>query len=255
MAAGKTIPVKSTRSASNRQATFDFTPPRPRPFLADLPRRIDSYEEGVARFFQWRTGHDYYAAVDQLVEFVINTRRRKVVDLLADTATFSLRLAGSKSFEGRVYAFDNNITLLERARQRARHLKLDTVVEFLEFTEPRWPLPDCFADIAVSIFDLHRRDAGQFLSETIRILVPEGYLLLAEMIEPKSQRNRMSLLWKRAVIRYLQKDPDESQGVYYDREELVGLIFAAGFRQVVIQELRAPATSHSGVLSLVAATK
>lgn len=247
--------MKSSRRATTRQASFDFTPPRPRPFLANLPRRIDSYEEGVVRFFQWRTGHDYYAAVDQLVEFVINTRRRTVVDLLADTGVFSLRLAGSKSFEGHVYAFDNNITLLERARQRARHLKLNSIVEYLEFTEPRWPLPDSFADIAVSIFDLHRRDAGQFLGETIRILVPEGHLLLAEMIEPNSRRNRMRMMWKRAVIRYLRKDPDESQGVYYDREEIIGLLFAAGFRQVVIQELRAPATSHSGVLSLVAATK
>jgi hypothetical protein len=60
------------------QKQFDFPPPRLRPFLTNLPARIDTYEEGVARFFQWRTGLDYYATIDQIIDFVINTRRIKV---------------------------------------------------------------------------------------------------------------------------------------------------------------------------------
>ena len=76
------------------QQSFDFSPPRPRPFLAGLPAKIDSYEEGVARLFQWRTGLDYYATIDQIVEFIIRTGRARIVDLLCDTATLALRLAG-----------------------------------------------------------------------------------------------------------------------------------------------------------------
>ena len=94
------------------QKKFDFPPPRPRPFLTNLPARIDTYEDGVARFFQWRTGLNYYATIDQIIDFVINTKRMKVVDFLADTGTFALKLAGQKAFLGRVYSFDNNITLL-----------------------------------------------------------------------------------------------------------------------------------------------
>jgi SAM-dependent methyltransferase len=247
--------VKSARSASSLQKKFDFTAPRPRPFLAKLPATIDSYEEGVARFFQWRTGLDYYATIDQIVEFVINTRRTKVVDLLCDTATFALRLAGRKAFHGHVYSFDNNITLLERARQRARHLNLEPMAEFREFEEPRWPLPEGFAEIVVSIFDLHRRHAGQFLEEAIRVLAPEGYLLLAEVLESGSAAGKARWLWERILIRYVQKNPAEAQGVYYHREAMIQLLFNAGFRQVVIQGLKTPESPRAGVFSLVAATK
>src|SRR5512138_3244835 len=104
--------MKTETPAQNYQKKFNFSPPQPRPFLANLPAKIDTYEEGVARFFQWRTGLDYYLTLDQVVDFVVNTGRLRVIDLLADTATFALRLAGRKAFAGRIYSFDNNVTLL-----------------------------------------------------------------------------------------------------------------------------------------------
>jgi ubiquinone/menaquinone biosynthesis C-methylase UbiE len=242
-------------AATSAQRKFDFSPPRPRPFLANLPAQIDGYEEGVARFFHWRTGLDYYATVDSIVDFVITTGRSKVIDLQSDTGTFALRLAGRKAFAGRVYSFDSNITLLERARQRARHMNLDPGIEFKEFDGVRVPLEDHSADIVVSIFDFHRHPAEQFLAEAVRLLAPEGYLLIGEVIEPDTPRTRLQWGWRRLHLKYIQKKPAEADGTYYDREELIRLIFGAGFRQVVIQGLKVPATPEDGVFSLVAATK
>lgn len=242
-------------SVDGAQTRFDFTSPRPRPFLSNLGAHIDTYEEGVARFFRWRTDLDYYATVDQVVDFVINTRRIKVVDLLTDTGAFALRLAGRKTFLGRIYSFDSNITLLERARQRAEHLKIHQAVEFRHYDESRLPVADSFADLAVSIFHFHRHSAGQFLSEAMRILAPEGHLILAEVLEPKSLRNRIGWSFKKLQLRYLKKNPDEADGTYYHREEIIRMLFDAGFRQVVVQGLRVPSSPHDGVFSLVAATK
>jgi ubiquinone/menaquinone biosynthesis C-methylase UbiE len=237
------------------QKKFDFSPPRPRPFLTNLPARIDTYEEGVAKFFEWRTGLNYYATIDQIADFVINTRRAKILDFFADTGAFALRLAGRKNFNGRIYSFDSNITLLERARQRARHLDLQQNVEFRQHEGGQWPVPDGFAEAAISIFDFHRHSAEQFLAEAVRILAPEGHLLLAEMIVPKSALNSWAWNWKKYHIRYVQKNPAEALGVYFDREELIQLLFAAGFRQVVIQGLKQHGSLAGGVFSLVAATK
>ena len=116
-------------------------------------------------------------------------------------------------------------------------------------------MQDGFADIAISIFDFHRHSAQQFLAEAVRILAPEGHLLLAEMIVPKSTLGSLAWNWKRLHIKYVQKNPEEALGVYYDREELIQLLFAAGFRQVVIQGLKQQGTVAGGVFSLVAATK
>lgn len=247
--------MKTNKTGPDIQKKFDFSTPRPRPFLASLPARIDTYEEGVARLFQWRTGLDYYATIDQIVDFIVNTRRTRIVDLLSDTATLALRLAGRKAFFGKIQSFDSNVTLLERARQRARHLNLGQVVEFRQFEEPGWPVPDGFAEIVVSVFDLHRQPAQRFLPEAFRILAPEGYFLLAEMIEPHSFRNQVARSWQRFHLRFIQGNPAEAQGVYYDQEEMIRMLFEIGFRQVVIQGLRSPASVHQGVFSLVAATK
>jgi SAM-dependent methyltransferase len=247
--------VKTNHPATGAQQKFDFSPPRPRPFLSNLPARIDSYEEGVARFFQWRTGLDYYATIDQIVDFVINTRRLRVVDLLTDTGTFALRLAGRKSFVGKLFSFDTNITLLERSRQRARHLNVDHCTEFREFQPPTVPLADGAADVAVSIFDFHRQPAEVYLRESARILSPEGHLIMAEVVQTANGGTRWRWFWKKLLLRYVQKKPSEALGVYYDREEMIRLLFEAGFRQVIIQGLKATPSPNDGVFSLIAATK
>jgi len=247
--------VNTESPARSAQQKFDFSLPHPRPFLANLPAQIDTYEEGVARFFRWRTGLDYYRTIDQIVDFVVDTRRLKVIDLLADTATFALCLAGRRAFAGRIYAFDTNITLLERAKQRASHLNLGTAIEFRHFEEPRIPLADGAGDLAVSIFDLHRRSAEPYLAECRRLLGPGGYLILAEMLEPKSFPSACAWELRKLHLRYVQKKPAEARALYHDREGIIGLVFGAGFRQVVIQELSAPPSPHAGVFSLIAATK
>jgi ubiquinone/menaquinone biosynthesis C-methylase UbiE len=247
--------VKTEIPGTGFQKKFDFPSPRPRPFLATLPARIDSYEDGVARFFQWRTGLDYYATLDLIADFVINTKRTKVVDFLADTGTFALKLAGRKAFLGRIYSFDNNITLLERARQRARHLNLHQVVDFRQFEGIRLPVSEGFAEVAVSIFDFHRHPAEQFLAEAFRILAPDGHMIIAEMLEPKTPGNAWNWTLKKIHLKYFQKKPTEAQGVYYDREEIIRLVFKAGFRQVIIQGMKIQNSADEGVFSLIAATK
>lgn len=198
---------------------------------------------------------DYYLTIDQIVDFVVNTGRLKVIDLLADTATFALRLAGRKAFPGRIYSFDSNITLLERAKQRASHLNLQQCIEFRHFQEPRLPVTDGYGELAVSIFDLHRHEPEQYLAETLRILAPDGYLILAEMLEPKSARATLPWIWRKLHLRYVQKNPTEARATYFDRDEIIELLFRAGFRQVIIQGLNVPVSRHSGVFSLIAATK
>jgi ubiquinone/menaquinone biosynthesis C-methylase UbiE len=247
--------VKARNLRQDAQKKFNFSPPQPRPFLSSLPAKIDTYEEGVARFFRWKTGLDYYLTIDQVVDFVVSTRRSKVIDLLTDTATFALRLAGLKAFPGRIYSYDNNVTLLERAKQRAAHLNLQSCIEFRHFQEPKLPIPDGYGELAVSIFDLHRHPAEQYLTETLRILVPDGHLILAEWLEPKSAKYSFSGIWKNMHLQYVQRNPAEAQAAYLDREEIIELLFDVGFRQIIIQGLSVPVSANSGVFSLIAATK
>ena len=243
-----------TENDEKLQKEFDFSPPRPRPLIANLPARIDEYEEGVVRFFQWKTGLDYYHVIDRVIDLVISTERMKIVDLLTDTAAFALRITERKSFNGRVYSFDNNITLLERAKQRAAQLHLQKTLEFKQFVrETSLPLPDCFAEISVSVFDLHRHPLNQYLTEVRRILKPEGLFIIAAQTEPKAVAPFR--LWRRASLKYIHKNPAEANIVYPSREELIQALFDAGFRQVIIQELNSPTTMRPGVFSLTAATK
>jgi ubiquinone/menaquinone biosynthesis C-methylase UbiE len=247
--------VKSDTLAQSSQKKFNFSPPQPRPFIGNLPGKIDTYEEGIANFFRWKTGLDYYLTIDQIVDFVVSTSRLKVVDLLADTAVFALRLAGRKAFHGRIYSFDSNVTLLERAKQRSVQLNLQSCIEFKHFQEPRMPLQDGFGEAAVSIFDLHRHPAEQYFAEIFRILAPNGNFILAEFMEPKSGKSVLPRFFRNLYLRYIQKNPAESHAIYYDREEIIQLLFGAGFRQVIVQELESSGSRVYGVFGLIAATK
>lgn len=247
--------MKTEHHAGSPQKKFDFSPPRQRPFVANLPATIDTYEEGVARFFRWRTGLDYYLTVDQVADFAVNTGRTRVIDLLTDTGAFALRLAARKAFTGRIHSFDTNVTLMERAKQRAAHLNLQQFAEFRHMREPQFPVTDGFGELAVSFFDLHRHHAEYYLAEILRILVPDGHLILAELLMPKSVQRSLPCLMKKMHLRYIQKNPVEAAAVYYDREELIQLLFKAGFRQVIIQGLNAPESRYAGIFSLIAATK
>jgi len=247
--------VKTGTQTQKYQQKFNFSAPQARPFLANLPARIDTYEEGVARYFHWKTGLDYYYAIDQTVDFVVNAGKVKVIDLLTDTSVFALQLAGRKAFPGRIYSFDSNVTLLERAKQRAAHLNLQQAIEFRNFKEPLYPVQDGYGDLAVSFFDLHRHPAVEYLSEIRRILGPDGYLILAEILEPSGARFSWTRMWRRLHLQFVQKNPAEAHAIYYDREEIIALFFKVGFRQVIFRDLSVPARSHTGIFSLMAATK
>jgi ubiquinone/menaquinone biosynthesis C-methylase UbiE len=249
--------MAATTDATKRslQKKFDFSAPQPRPFLANLPAKIDIYEDGIADFFRWRTGLDYYPTIDRIVDFVVDTGGIKILDLLADTAVFALNLAGRKSFHGHIYSFDSNVTLLERAKQRAIRLNLQQTVEFRLFQESRLPVPDGYGDVAVSIFDFHRHPAKQYLAEILRVLAPNGYLVLAEWIESERSRTSWTSKWKKLYLEYIKKNKAEAEAVYYDREEIIALLFEAGFRQVILQGLNEPDSPRSGIFSLIAATK
>ncbi|MEJ2245630.1 MAG: methyltransferase domain-containing protein [Acidobacteriota bacterium] len=247
--------MKTESPSTNIQKKFDFSTPKPRPFLANLPAKIEIYEDGIAEFFRRSTGLDYYLTIDRIVDFVVDTGGRKVLDLLADTAVFALNLAGRKAFQGHIYSFDTNITLLERAKQRAIQLNLHPTIDFWEFQEPKIPVPDEYGDIAVSIFDFHRHPAEEYLKEIKRVLVPEGYMILAEMIKPKSSKTVWNSILKKLRLQYRKKNDAETAAVYYDQEEIISLLFQAGFRQVIIQGLNVPSKAHSGVFSLITATK
>jgi ubiquinone/menaquinone biosynthesis C-methylase UbiE len=246
--------VKTESPPSNIQKKFDFSTPKARPFIANLPAKIEIYEDGIAEFFRRQTGLDYYLTIDRIVDFVVDTGGRKILDLLADTAVFAINLAGRKAFQGHIYSFDTNITLIERAKQRAIQLNLQSTVDFWEFREPKIPVPDAYGDVAVSIFDFHRHPAEQYLKEIKRVLVPNGYMILAEIIKPKNSKAAWTSIFKKLRL-HKKKNDAEAAAVYYDQEEIISLLFQAGFRQVIIQGLNVPANAHSGVFSLITATK
>jgi len=233
---------------------FDFTPPRPRPLIDVVSTRIDEYDDSVARLFHWKTGLDYGSAMNHVIDFVISDGRKKIVDLITDTAVFVLSIAKHEAFKGNVYSFDSNITLLERAKQRAAQSEKYCKIEFKQLiNEGRLPLEDCFAEIAVSFFDLHRHQLNQYLAEIIRILEPGGLFIIAALTEPKT--GAALRFWRWANLKYIKKNPTAADTVYPDREHLIQSLFGAGFRQVVIQEMTSPTKMRPGVFSLFAATK
>ncbi|MDQ2741502.1 MAG: class I SAM-dependent methyltransferase [Chloroflexota bacterium] len=103
-----------------------------------------------------------------------------VVDLGAGTGFWTEPLSEMVASEGKVYAADIEPVMLEDLQTLIRDRGLENV-EIVQSDELSVPLDSGIADLVVLGFVLHEpAEPDLFLQEVIRLLKPEGRLLVAE---------------------------------------------------------------------------
>ncbi|MDX2132684.1 MAG: metalloregulator ArsR/SmtB family transcription factor [Planctomycetota bacterium] len=143
-----------------------------------------------------------------------------IADLGCGTGNASEFLA---PFVERVYAVDLSGPMLDAARKRLDHV---ANVDFVEAGLEQTGLPDACVDAAVCVLVLHHIDhPDQALAEIRRILRRErsgGKVLIVDMIEHEREEYRRLMGHKK---------------LGFSREEILGLMQAAGFADCVYHEL------------------
>lgn len=103
-----------------------------------------------------------------------------VLDIGCGSGT-AVREAAAKVPTGRIFGVDPSPAMLRIAReQTANHAARDRI-EFREGDAGNLPLPDTSITVALAINSLHHwNDPAEDLIEVLRVVVPEGHLLVAD---------------------------------------------------------------------------
>ena len=125
--------------------------------------------------------------------------RRRVVDLLplrgneqilevgCGTGTVTLMLSRRLQQEGRAFGVDPSPQMLIRAQRKLRSDPLPAM--FLQGSGDQLPFVDSSLDCVVCFLSLHEMshpDRIAALQESVRVLKPDGYLLIGELHRPSS---------------------------------------------------------------------
>lgn len=168
-----------------------------------MPNNVKPYSESGSKKGQVSTMFNriapYYDLLNRLLSLGIDTRWRKrairelaadrpalVLDVATGTADVALETAGRLRPE-KIIGVDISAEMLEIGRRKIKKRGLDTVIELQEGDSENLPFPNNTFDaitVAFGVRNFENLEMG--LAEMLRVLKPEGKLVVLEFSQPSS---------------------------------------------------------------------
>lgn len=185
----------------------------------------------------------------------------RVLDVATGTGDLAFLAAAAVGPEGRVVGADSCVAMLEVARRRQRG-----AVDFQECDAMDLPFPDASFDVVTIGFGLRNvADRGRALREFLRVLRPDGRLLVLDFSTPTSKplkavhdllyfRVMPTVGWAFAWHRDAHHYTSDSIRSWLSRDELRRAMIHAGFVDARYVSLSSGyATAHLGRRAAAAA--
>ncbi len=230
------------------------------PKLAIPPQKLhiatwlSQFEERIAHDFRRRTGLDYKTTITQIIETADPFPGMQVLDIPTGTGVIARQFVGKVGEKGRIVGADETREKLEGARLAAQSAKLSMHIEWRAMALEKLFFDNDSLDLITSCMAFHRMQAEKFLAEAYRVLKPEGRLLIADELAPESGGSSMMLSARRTYYRYIKRDKTEAEAHFYNNEEMMNMLKAAGFSKFMFRAIR-QRSKHDRIFTLVKAVK
>lgn len=222
--------------------------PAPHLWIADW---LNEFEAKRAKEFHRRTGLDYKTTLKQIIETADPHPGMHIMELAAGTGMIARHLVGLVGREGKIIGVDSTKELIEQARLDAQSAKVSTRIEWRAAPLNHLPFPKEELDLVLCGFGFNQLEVKDLLSESYRLLKPEGALLIAAEVAAATEPGFAQKLYRRLV----KREGEEARLPFYSSDELSEMLREAGFRQVIIRGLRSENGLHPRAFSLVKAVK
>jgi len=181
----------------------------------------------------------------------------RVLDVARGTAGLALHWLRLVEPGGRIVCLSFTEAQMERLRAEARAfgLAIESKIEWRVATASRLPFEDAQFDVISCAAGVRHLNVPHFIREAHRVLVAGGRLVLTERLLQGTSYDWLFLKPRRAFYRYLRRDPEEAEAVFYTADHLADLLRAGGFAQIFIRGLERPRVRWWPVLSIVRAWK
>ena len=175
----------------------------------------------------------------------LKTHPLKILDLCCGTGDLTIKLANLAAHDTTVIGLDYSQPMLEKAKEKARHLQLKERLTFIQGDVNDLPFPDGDFDcigISFAFRNLTYKNplTQRYLAEILRVLKPGGRFVIVESSQPPNPLIRkLDHLYLRTIVRWTGSllsgnKPaytylSESARRFYDVEELGDLLIKTGF--------------------------
>jgi ubiquinone/menaquinone biosynthesis C-methylase UbiE len=173
---------------------------------------------------------------DDFLETIINycgpIRGKNILDLATGTANVALAAARAAKSNCHIAGADLAVGMLEIAKSKAEAAGLSDCIKLIRASGEVLPFPKNTFQIVTCSLAFHHMPVIKVLNELVRVLIPEGRLVIADMAAPSSWRTP----WGRIISpvyqlagRIKEKRPIRSGSKMYTLREMRKLLVDAGF--------------------------
>lgn len=160
--------------------------------------------------------------VEDVLDRINVTKNQYIADIGCGIGYFTLPMAKAVGSEGKVYAIDINLNMLEETKRRVEEQKI-TNVEMVHSSENNFRIENHSVDIAFTATVFHEVDTPlKFLKESKRILKAGGVLVILDW--NKIEEDFGPPIHKRIDMKEVKKYVLEA-GFYIKEETYVGRSF------------------------------
>jgi ubiquinone/menaquinone biosynthesis C-methylase UbiE len=215
---------------------------------------LSELEEKNAAEFQRRTGLDYKTTLAHIIEAADPFPGMHVLDAPTGTGVIARQFVSHVGEQGRIIGVDEKGETIEAARLAAQSARLSRRVEWKVMPADKLNFSEGTFDLITSTMSFHRLDAEKFLAQAYRVLKQGGRLLIADEVAPETEPGAVRHQARRAWFRFIKRDQVEAEAHFHSAEELIQLLKAAGFSQIIFRTLR-QGGKHDRSFTLIKAVK
>ncbi len=215
---------------------------------------LSELEVKIADDFQRRTGLDYKTTIAQILEAAEPFPGMHVLDVPTETGVIARQFVGQVGEKGRIIGVDATQEKLDQARLSAQSARVGTRIEWKVMPVEKFTFGNESFDLVISAMTFHRMDAEKFIAEAHRVLKSGGRLLIADELAPKAEPGAVRDKVRRAWFRFIKRDEVEAEARFHSTDELMQLLQATGFTQIIFRTLR-QRSEHDRAFTLIKAVK
>jgi ubiquinone/menaquinone biosynthesis C-methylase UbiE len=212
-------------------------------FTELAPRYEEVVNAELNRFWGW----SYIGFVNQLIAMTPIPQRGRMLDIATGTGVIPIKVTIEDRRANRIHGLDITMSMLARARSKMVAAKIQDRIDLVCASAMDIPYADDSFVLVTCALATHHMDVSNLLSESWRILQPEGTLSIADV--------GGSNLWKLPVVRFLLRiaafvyflfkenihrawAEAEAISNVRSKEEWFDLLVKTGFQKIKITKLK-----------------
>ncbi len=204
-----------------------------------------TYEETLDAEVRLMWGISYHQFVDRFIETIPIQNAEDVLDVATGTGVIPLRMAQRVPSRCRIVGLDLTPAMLGHAQSAVRAAGLTSLIQPLCASGMAMPFGERVFDVVTCGLGTHHMDVNQLVREMGRVLKPDGWLLVADVVASPFMRSVFGAIWMRTILvlfgmthsRSRYRAELDALAHLPTRGEWQALLDACGFHDVCITRL------------------